>query len=248
MKRFVKIILLIICGAIFLFSAYKIYNNIKEDRSNKKLNNELVQKAVSKVDIKSDKNNNENNKDIAPVMIDFSILNRENEDIVGWIYSEDTPINYPVVQSNDNKYYLRRLIDGSYNMAGSIFMDYRNTSNLSDSNTIIYGHNMKNDMMFGTLEKYKNQDYYNNHKAIYYFTPEKKYKLELVSGFTTSVDSDIYDFSKFNINKVNEFIKKSNFKSDVLLTKNDKFITLSTCSYDYEDARYILIGVLREIT
>lgn len=247
MKRFVKIILLIICGAVFLFSAYKIYNNIGEDRSNKKLNNELIKKAVSKVDIKSDPNNNENNNDIAPVIIDFSILNRENKDIIGWIYSEDTPINYPVVQSNDNNYYLRRLIDGSYNMAGSIFMDYRNTSNLSDSNTIIYGHNMKNDMMFGTLEKYKNQDYYNNHKEIYYFTPEKKYKIELVSGFTTSVDSEIYDFSKFNINKVNEFIKKSNFNSEVLLSKDDKFITLSTCSYDYEDARYILIGVLREI-
>ena len=84
-------------------------------------------------------------------MVDFSLLKQENEDIVGWIYCEGTPISYPVVQSGDNQYYLHRLINGEYNIAGSIFMDYRNNAELEDNNTIIYGHNMKNNTMFGYL-------------------------------------------------------------------------------------------------
>lgn len=87
--------------------------------------------------------------------INFDILKSKNKDIVAWIYSEGTQINYPIVQSKDNDYYLRRLLDGTYNQGGTIFMDYRNNKNFEDYNTIIYGHNMKNNTMFGTLINYK---------------------------------------------------------------------------------------------
>ena len=96
------------------------------------------------------------------------------KEIIGWIYSDGTPINYPIVQTTNNEYYLRRLIDGTYNQAGSIFMDYKNSSDFSDYNTIIYGHNMKNDSMFGTLTSYESQDYYNEHKEMYLYSENKK--------------------------------------------------------------------------
>ena len=80
----------------------------------------------------------------APITVDFERLQEENKDIIAWLYCPDTEINYPVVQSKDNEYYLRRLLDGTWNIAGTLFMDYRNAADCSDLHTIIYGHNMKN--------------------------------------------------------------------------------------------------------
>lgn len=246
MKKVIKIILLVICLCVFIFSAYNIYKYLAEENANKKLNNELMEKAI----IETPNDNNDNtgeNEDILPISVDFSVLKQENEDIVGWLYLEDSPINYPVVQSNDNDYYLRRLVNGEYNIAGSLFMDYRNDSNLEDNNTIIYGHNMKNNTMFGSLQEYKNQDYYDNHKVMYYFTPEKNYIIELFTGYTISVESDIYDLSVIDSSKLEELISKSDFESNTKVTEEDKIITLSTCAYEYDGARYIVMGVLKEI-
>ena len=245
MKTIIKIFFLTICIIIFIFSAYKIYSYITEANTNKELNEKLIKKGITVME------SNSNNQEIeyesqTPIDVNFSVLKQESEDIVGWIYIPDTPINYPVVQCNDNQYYVRRLIDGSYNAAGTIFMDFRNDSDLMDINTIIYGHNMKNDKMFGTLEKYKSQEYYDSHKVMYYFTAEKKYKVELFAGCNITVESNIYDLPT-KINNYEKFKEKSDFKSDVVITEQDKFITLSTCSYNHEGARYIVMGVLREI-
>ena len=248
MKKVIKIILLTICLIIFIYSAYNIYKYIVEENANKELNSEIMEEAVTKTSNEntgSETNNKSNSK--TPINVDFNILKQRNQDVVGWIYSENTPINYPIVQSNDNQYYLHRMINGKYNSSGSIFMDYRNNSNLEDENTIIYGHNMKSDEMFGTLQQYKNQEYYDSHKIMYYFTPGKSYVIELFTGYTDSLNSDIYDLHNMNKNEREELLKKSDFQSDVIVSETDKLITLSTCSYEYEDARYILIGRLHEI-
>ena len=246
MKKVIKIILLVICLCVFIFSAYNIYKYLSEENANKKLNNELMEKAI--IETPNDNNDNtQENEDILPISVDFSVLKQENEDIVGWLYLEDSPINYPVVQSYDNDYYLRRLVNGEYNIAGSLFMDYRNDSNLEDNNTIIYGHNMKNNTMFGSLQEYKNQNYYDNHKVMYYFTPEKNYIIELFTGYTISVESDIYDLSIIDSSKLEELISKSDFESNTKVTEEDKIVTLSTCAYEYDGARYVVMGVLKEI-
>ena len=151
------------------------------------------------------------------------------------------------MQGKDNEYYLSRLSNENYNIAGSIFMDFRNDPYLQDNNTIIYGHNMKNDTMFGSIQEYKNQEYYNNHKIIYYFTPNKSYILELFAAQTIQVESDIYDLTIINDTKIQELIKNSDFKSDVLVNEKDKLLTLSTCSEENDKARYIVIGVLHEV-
>ncbi len=243
MKKIVKITLLAICLIIFIFFTYKIYCYLKEEIDNKKLNNDIIDKVV----IEMSDNSKENQEEHTLPNIDFSILKQENKDIVGWIYSENTPINYPIVQSKDNEYYLHRLINGKYNSAGSIFMDYRNTPNFTDNNTIIYGHNMKNNTMFGTLLKYKNQEYYDEHKIMYLFTQKRNYAIKVFTSYTTSDDSNIYNLSKISKSKIEELIKKSDFKSDVIVSKEDKIITLSTCSYDYDEARYIVMGVLESL-
>ena len=248
MKKAIKIILIIICLCVFIFSAYNIYNYLAEEHANKKLNNELIEKAVVETsNTNTVSSNTIEDEYTPPLSVNFSILKQENEDIVGWIYSENTPINYPVVQSDDNEYYLRRLTNGEYNIAGSIFMDYRNSTSLEDNNTIIYGHNMKNNTMFGSLQEYKNQEYYDNHKIMYYFTPEENYAIKIFAGYTISVESDIYNLAVIDEKEIEELINKSDFKSDVDVRQEDKIVTLSTCAYDYDGARYIVMGILQEI-
>jgi len=158
---------------------------------------------------------------------------------------EDSCINYPVVQANNNDYYLYRLTNGEYNTCGSIFMDYRSDYNLTNRNTIIYGHSMKNGTMFAPLLQFRNQDFYDNHKTMYYCTKEKKYKIELFAGLTVNDDSEIYNLTNLDENKINNFKNKSDFKSNVTVTKEDKIITLSTCAYEFQNARYIVLGVLK---
>ena len=127
-----------------------------------------------------------------PVKIDFDQLLAQYPDTVGWLYCEGTPINYPVMQSDDNDYYLRRLPDGTYNTAGSLFADYRCGKIGETNNCIIYGHNMKNGTMFSSLTKYKSQSYYDEHPVLYLYTPEGDYKIELIAGFVSKPTGEVY--------------------------------------------------------
>ena len=114
----------------------------------------------------------------APIDVNFGALNAMNANVVGWLYCEGTPINYPVVQSTDNSYYLNRLYDNQSNSAGAIFMDAQNAPDLSDVNTIIYGHNMKNGSMFASLQNYDEQWYYGEHPVMYYLTKDHDYQID----------------------------------------------------------------------
>ena len=244
MKKLLSNLIIIISLCTFIFFAYKIYNHIKEEKEQNKLNNNIIKSAII---INTETEEDENK---LPIEVDFNSLKDKNKDIVAWIYSKDTEINYPIVQAKDNNYYLRRLIDGSYNIAGSLFIDYKNSNDFTDYNTIIYGHNMKNGTMFGTLTKYQKQEYYDEHKEMYLFTENKNYKIEIFAGYITSSDGELYDFQKKDTIReklIETAIKKSTFKSEIKPLKEDKIITLSTCSYDFEDARYVLLGILNEI-
>lgn len=240
MDKRVRIIILYILLIVFVVSGVKVYDYIKETSINNKLNNDLIDKAVTINDTAKEENE-------VPISVDFGKLKQENDDIVGWIYCENTKINYPVVQGKDNEEYVHTLVNKKNGSSGTLFIDYRNDRNVTEGNTIIYGHNMKNGTMFATIKKYKNQSFYDEHKEMYYLTPEKSYKLELFSGYTTNIDSDIYDLTKLDQNKIDELKRKSDFENDIEVKEEDKILTLSTCAYDYEDARYILMGVLREI-
>lgn len=249
MKKIIQNLIITTCFCSFCFFSYKIYNYNKEEKEQEKLNNNLLETVVITTS-QDNQEDNENSKNKLPIEIKFEALKNENKDIIAWLYSEGTPINYPVVQAKDNDYYLRRLIDGTYNQAGTIFVDYKNSSNFEDYNTIIYGHNMKNDTMFGTLTKYKNQEYFNEHKEMYLFTENKNFRIELFAGYTASSESDIYNFPKnsgTNEKLIKTAISKSTFKSEIEVSNEDRIITLSTCSYAFENARYVLLGVLNEI-
>lgn len=179
-------------------------------------------------------------------VVDFEALQKVNPDVVGWIYQKDTIINYPIMRGSDNDQYLHSDINKKYSVSGSIFMDYRNSGGFSDFNTIVYGHHMHDGSMFKSLRGYtKETDYYKDHKTFELITPDKKYHLQIVSAFITPATSEAYTYSFNNIADKQAFldyaVKNSKISTGVTATTDDKIITLSTCAYDYDEARYVVV-------
>lgn len=177
--------------------------------------------------------------------VEFSALQKINDDIVAWIYIEGTDVNYPVVQGPDNDYYLHRMFDGSYNDSGSIFLDAACTPDFRDRHSIIHGHHMLNDTMFSALMGYKEQSFYDAHPTVLILTPDTRFKLHLFAGYVTDTDADAWDLTPSStwIDRVTE---KSWFDSTNLPLYGQELLTLSTCSYEFEDARFVLHGWLEE--
>lgn len=182
--------------------------------------------------------------------IDFQALQQINKDTVAWICIEGTNINYPVVQGADNRHYVSTMIDGTPNGSGSIFLDYRNKPDFSDPHTILYGHNMQNGSMFHDICNYKDPDFYASYPTGLLMTPDGNYYFEIVSAYVASLadsawqiefvdDTDLYDW-------VSASVERSAFVSPIQPQPGDRIITLSTCSYEFNDARFVLVGILRE--
>lgn len=191
---------LILSLAMILYSTIKIGEYFDEKEQSDSVVSELVDDAV--VFDSDDKSVNNNDSVCAPLKIDFKKLQKKNKDIIAWIYCEGTPINYPIVQGSNNEVYLHQLTNGSYNENGTLFLDCRCKSDFSDLNSIIYGHNMHSNAMFGSLDRYKHQKYYDNHPDIWMLTPNGNYVIELFAGFVTSDNSISYNqtYSLFNSN------------------------------------------------
>lgn len=124
--------------------------------------------------------------------MDFSALRQQNPDVLGWILIPGTRVSYPVVQGTDNSYYLDHTWRGGKNSVGAIFMECRNSSDLSDFNTIIYGHRMNNRSMFGTLSQYKSRSYWQAHPYVYLTDDSGTHRYEIFAAGEVSVDSDVY--------------------------------------------------------
>ena len=154
MRRVFLFIICVALGLAMILSGYLIFKYYFDRLKAENAYNEISEFAVSEdtgmpeptLDLTSDDiaETTEASEADIPISVDFEKLTAEYPDIVGWLYCEGTPINYPVVQSKDNLRYLRRLPDGSYNAAGSLFADYRCKEVAASGNYIIYGHNMKN--------------------------------------------------------------------------------------------------------
>ncbi len=186
-------------------------------------------------------------KEYAPISVDFDELRQEGGEIVGWIYCEDTVINYPVTHHADNDYYLHRLSNGEYNAGGSIFLECQNQPDFSDWNNILYGHHMADQSMFGSLTQYRKQEYADEHPILYLLTPEQDYKICVIGGYTTISTSDSYVIPYDEVGReelVQKAVENTEFVPQFTAEPGQKLITLSTCSYEYDEARFILVGTL----
>ena len=193
-------------------------------------------------------NSRDTRREVAPITVDFEGLRAANEDVTGWIYCEDTPINYPVVHGEDNDYYLRHSYDGADSASGSIFVEAENRTDFQDASTIIYGHHMKNGSMFASLDQWADQEYYESHSVMWLLTPKQDYKIILFSGYTTVAGSDSYMIFSDACEELDAYLAKcqamSDFRADVEPDGEARYVLLSTCAYVFDNARYVLHGML----
>lgn len=250
-RYYLPVVLLL---GVFLFSGWQLYAYISGVMAGQALADELAEKAVTLAGPVADPptTDGQPGDDSAAqtsITVDFDTLLAENEDVVAWLYCPDTPINYPVAQGDDNVQYLRHMLNGEYNMAGTLFMDYRNSADITDWNTVIYGHNMRTNTMFGSLSDYSSQEYYEAHPVWYLLTPGQDYQVDLLAGYVTTTDSMAYSIPMTYEDKlsfVQSSLDASRFASDAAVGDDDVLVTFSTCSSASEESRFVLIGVLRE--
>lgn len=246
MKKKALIILIIVFSiALWAMIFYCIYNvaviltdYANMDRTNTKIATDAVKSEATPTEV---------------FAIDFERLREINPDIVGWLYSEGTSINYPVVKCSDNQKYLNRDFYGNYNVNGTLFIDCYNGDNMEDFNTIIYGHHMKDpkQSMFGSLKNYVgNQNYYKQHSKMKYLTPDKDYDIEIIAVCLIPNGGEAYETNFETKEEREKFIKEiqslSTIRSDFEVDGDDKLMTLSTCAYEYKGARYVVIGKLNK--
>lgn len=260
MKKLIYVCAVILFFGIFVFSACQLLQIGGEYRKGEKEYENLTQyvqlpqttkaTVAAKPQEATDPEQTETpvEEEVWPV-VDFVALQAINPDVVGWIYIPDTKVNYPIVQGNDNDYYLYRLISGEQNSSGSIFLDAKASSLFLSRNNPIYGHNMKNGSMFADMTRYSDQKYYDEHPVAYLLTPEKNYKVHLFSGYVTDAWGDSWQLG-FEESAYVQWLEKlqrnSCFTANVVPTSADRVLTFSTCTYETADARFVVHGILEE--
>lgn len=243
-RRIIRLLILL-CGAGLLFSALLLFSDSREYAAGEAAYEEMrLLGAAPSRNQQTDKGGEGQPEKI----IDFPSLAEINEDITGWLFAPKQGIDYPVVQGGDNDFYLRRLFTGESNKLGSIFMDYRNQRDFSDKNTLIYGHNMRDGSMFAALTKYQDQSYYEEFPAMELYTPGGNFALHWFAGMV--VDGD-YESVRRDFENEEDFLRyteelqeASDFTAPILIEGGERIITLCTCSYQYNNARYALFGKL----
>lgn len=238
MRKIVYTIITILLISLVLISSYLIFKEKKQNEKQENTFEDLIEIVEENIE------NQEERK------IDINKLYEENKDIVGWLKIDNTTINYPIMQNiNDPNYYLHRDFYKNYSSYGTPYMAKQ--CNLNSDNIVIYGHHMKNNKMFGELEKYKSKDFYNNHKIITFTTLEKEYSYEIFAVFKTTVYTKntfrYYENINFENKKMyDDFINickdKSLYQTGIEIKDKEKLITLSTCEYSNKNSRLVIVA------
>lgn len=193
--------------------------------------------------------------------VDIPKLKEINPDTKGWIFFENEDISYPIVQGTDNEKYLNTSFEGAPLREGSIFLETLNSEDFSDTNSIIYGHNMRDQSMFGKLQKYKfEQDYYKDHPYFQVITNDRVYRFQVFAFNDVDENSDVYYMTFGTTQEYLEYLRMLKGLSQVhivapdvsapgssndekLLSNYKKLVTLSTCTAD-DNQRFVVIGTL----
>lgn len=182
--------------------------------------------------------------------IDLNALREENEDVIGWICIPDTNVNYPLLQWTDNEFYLNHTWKQSTNASGAIFMECQNKPDFSEFNTIIYGHNMRNGDMFGSLHHYRSAKYQRSHPYVYIVNDEGVLRFDIFAAQSASTKSIIFGLGIETDQRKEEFIRfaqdYSFFETDLTPTVDDRILTLSTCTGAGHLNRWVVLSILNE--
>ena len=228
----ISYIFIIIFLVLIVVSVYNIAIWYKSNKDNKKIQ-EIIEKSITIENIKDDTNESK-----AKYNIDWNTLKSQNSDVVAYLKVNNTNIDYIVVKTNNNDFYLNHNFNKKYNVSGWIFADFHNIFDGSDKNIIIYGHNTKNDSMFGTLKNVLDKSWYENkdNQIITLITKDKEYYYQVFSTYSI-IPEDYYintefksaeEFEKF----INTLKSRSIYDYNVEVSTSDKILTLSSCLVD----------------
>lgn len=243
----IRSIILILCIGVFLFSAAQLvmifveykkgsdeYDRVREYVT---LPDEKEETAENKDDVQTGE------KVPAPPIVDWEGLQAINKDVIGWLRIDGTDINYPIVQGEDNDYYLKYTFERTANSAGAIFMNSSNSRDFQDLNTIIYGHNMKNGSMFGSLAKHFKNGESVPGKYIWICTPEKQYRYRIFSSHVVDAAGEAYTLFSVPDEAFAAYVAKMKAQSLVdfgtEVSGEDRVLTLSTCTGN-DTTRFVL--------
>lgn len=173
-----------------------------------------------------------------------------NSDYVGWIIINGTKVNYPFVLGNDNSYYLTHNFQKRSLKHGAIFMDYRNQSDFSDRHIVLYGHAMRDQSMFGSIDLYKNRSYYNNHSQIEIRLKNETRIYKIFSAYqvdATTTRLNVPANNRSMSSLVDLFESRSNYDTNTDFSNKDHILTLVSCTDDVNNGRIIVHAVLQSV-
>ena len=188
--------------------------------------------------------------------INFNILKEQNSDIYAWINIPGTQVDYPVLQNAEstdiyNDYYLNHTVDRVSGYPGSIYSEACNSKDFLDSNTVLYGHNMKNGSMFGCLHQFEEEEFFDSNNTVIVYTQDevRTYEIYAAVKYSNTHIMKSFDFSTITgVQKYIDSINKAegNFRADMELSTDDSILTLSTCIKGQPDNRFLVVAALKE--
>jgi len=236
MKKWLTGILMASAVAVLCVSGWHLHKDYNEQKD-----------SDAQIAMKPDILSAEDDPEIFPLM-DFTALEEQNEEIIAWLTIDGLGIEYPILQSVDNSYYLTHTAEKKGNKQGAIFLDYRNSYDFSDFYSIVYGHNIKGGKMLGNLPSMKESGYFHRITTGMLYTPAKTYRLEIFAVVVAGSTSDFYRYIfpdtaslEAHLDMIREHAKQYR---DIGVTTQDRLVALSTCSYEYKNARTIVIARL----
>lgn len=262
-KRIVRLAAMIVCGAVFAGSL-AMYLYSRSEYSRNQAENEDAQSIAGMDSVTSGSGSG-----IAPALpegahtmeslagddmakslleTDLEALREYNSEVIGWICIPGTRVNYPLMQGEDNEYYLNHTWKGKYNEGGSIFLEAKCSKDFSDFNTIVYGHRMSNTSMFGALASYKKQAFWEEHRSVYICLDGLVRKYDIFAAYEPKVTDCTYwvqyDEEKYKKKVLDFALEKSVIDCGIKPTVLDDIITLSTCTGNGHSTRWVVQAVL----
>lgn len=237
MKKWIYRIALLIALIVFGFSAFQLYKIYNESKAIDQENEQLTEIA-----------NEGGNQELS---IDWSALKASAPNVVGWIYVPGSDgISFPIVQGEDNEFYLNHTTLGESNIRGAIFLDSQASPDFSDENNIVYGHSVEGGGMFSSLDRFEDQSFFDSHPIFYLLTPDHTYRCDILAFAKTIEGSSFYTTYQNNDTAAHQqaMLSEALYYRDVDVT-NKNFVTLSTCDLDFgfdSINRLVLVGVPTE--
>lgn len=261
-RKVLSRIILIMALAMFCFAGYQLYDILNGyNEAGKEYDSLSSMVTPAQIDASGDEKDSVDGEKtgaellaeagIPVLFVDYDKLKEINDDYLMWLYIPEIEINYPVVKSEDNEDYLHKTFEGEVNSSGCLFLSCHGNEDLTDFNTFIYGHNMRNGSMFGSLKKYsRDEEMYDKAPCFFLYAKDAAYKYRIYSYYVTAPKSetfagiaDLEAYSKY----IDRALRLSQRDCKVEIDRTQPTVTLSTCSGSGSNKkRLVLHGILEE--